>query len=95
MYELVASALDNRRSPTHTAYLDGDLRQMSAQRDFLLARGFSVEQNDVYPCVMPVDEKPAIQAIYDARIEGWWNYERKLVALGICTQEQYNAALGR
>jgi len=81
------------RRVRHTFYLSGDLSQMSAQGRFLRGRGFSVEQNNVYPCVTPEDKQAALQAIWDARCDGWWHYQREYVELGICTAEEFKEAL--
>lgn len=74
---------------------NGDLVQMSAQKEFLRRRGFDIGQRDVYPCVKTEEEQVrALKAIWEARVDGWWNHDRDLVRLGICTREEYNTALG-
>jgi hypothetical protein len=93
---LIVAAADRRRDEGFTHLLEGDLSQMSAQKKFLRGEGFEVGQNDVYPALR--DEETflrAIKLIFEHRVEGWWNYERKLVEHGICTQPEFDAAIAR
>jgi len=72
----------------------GDLNQLSDQRRFLSMRGFDVEQVDVFSAVATKEEYVnAIKAIYESRINGWWNYRDELIENGICTLEQYKENL--
>ena len=76
--------------------LDGDLNQMSIQREFLLAQGFSVGQSNVYPCFSAKEDfDKAITLIWELKISGWWHYKDKLVELGVCTTEAFDDALSR
>ena len=74
----------------------GDLSQMASQYRFLRERGYPVKTMDVYP-VLESDEdyKRAITSIWFSRVEGWWHYEKKLVEWGVCSQGEYDIALGR
>ena len=93
MINLLTSASNGDSSKTHTFFLNGDLSQMSIQKNFLSRRGFSIQQNDVYPCLKPEDTKEALKAIWENRIEGWWHYKDKYVELGICQKEDFDKRL--
>jgi len=72
----------------------GDLNQMAQQKAFLQDNFFEVGQCGVYPAVKDQETyNRAIKAIWENRIEGWWNYEDKLIALQACTHEEFRAAL--
>lgn len=65
---------------------------MSAQERFLRERGFKMGHSDVYAMVETEEEqRRAIEAIWKARVEGWWNH--RLIDLGIATQEEFDQAL--
>lgn len=93
MLELFQSAANNETNQTHSFFLDGDLSQMSIQRNFLQARGFDVKQNNVYPCLKEEDVEKALKLIWDNRVEGWWHYQEKYAELKICTKEEFFARL--
>lgn len=94
----VFSALSNRDDSRAYYLLDGDLSQMGIMHDRLLARGYPVVKSDVYPGFRREHLDlyvSALRYLYESRVEGWWNQERKLIEHGICTQEEYDRALGR
>jgi hypothetical protein len=90
---LIGSAVSGARSEDHTFLLNGDLRQMSEQGAFLRNRGFSVEQNDVYPSLREEDVTPALRILWNEKVEGWWQYRTALVQRKICTEAQWKKAL--
>ena len=58
--------------------LNGDLCQMSAQKQFLQRRGYNVTQIDIYPAFNNEEEYVrALADILDNKIEGWWNYSKQ------------------
>ena len=70
--------------------LDGDLNQMSIQKEKLLEKGLPVSQIDVYPAFdSKIDYLRALKMIWNDKIEGWWNYKNELVKNEICTNEQF------
>lgn len=75
--------------------LDGDLNQMSIQRNFLLSRGFEVLQNNVYPSLSKEDLKRALTLIWQQNVAGWWHYQKKYEELEICTAEEFKNKLSR
>ena len=83
-----------------TAYyvFDGDLQQMGTIYTVLLEAGFKVVKSNVYPG-FPRDQLEeyirALRYVYENRIKGWWNQEKDLIKHEICTQEEYDKALGR
>ena len=73
---------------------DGDLCQMSAQKEFLHSRQFEIGQCGVYPAVKDQETfDRAIKAIWENRVKGWWNYKDKLITLQACTHDEFMAAL--
>ncbi len=75
---------------------DGDLHQMAVQGDFLRSRGFAVGSVNVYPAVRTEEEfKSALLAIWQAKVEGWWQHQQKYSEYGICTPDEFTAALDR
>jgi hypothetical protein len=73
--------------------LDGDLRQMAAQEQFLQSHGIRVGRTDVYPGVYTDEDKlRALKLIWENRVEGWWNYRRQFVEFQICTEAEFDAA---
>lgn len=74
-------------------FLDGDLLQMSTQKQFLRDKGFAVDQSDVYPVLRKSDAKRAMKLIWEHRVDGWWSYKRQYVDMGICTEEEFKQAL--
>jgi hypothetical protein len=90
---LIVSAAQGR-SDGVKFLLDGDLSQMSTQEEFLKARGFNVGRSNVYPGLFTEDDfKRALAAIWESRVSGWWHYQAKYVEYGICTSEEFQAAL--
>ncbi len=91
IYNLIRSAMDKEQDKDHTFFLQGDLIQMSNQKSFLIAKGFSVAQNDVYPCLKTEDIAKALRAIWFSKIEGWWHYKKEYIEHGICTEEEFKS----
>lgn len=92
------TALANRDDNRAYYTLEGDLSQMGRMEQVLRGAGFPVVKWDVYPGFTKENEEQYIEAlryIFQNRIEGWWNQERKLIQYEICTQEQFDRALGR
>ncbi len=90
IYDLIESAARNENANSdYTFFLDGDLCQMSNQKDFLRKKGFSVDQRNVYPVLKEEDVKKALELIWSTKTDGWWHYKGKYVELGICTAEEY------
>lgn len=91
---LLMKAKTGATAKDYKFFLDGDLRQMSAQGDYLRNRGFDVAFNNVYPCLHTEEEfKRALGLFYSCGVEGWWNYREKLINYGICTKEDYTKKL--
>lgn len=74
-------------------FLDGDLCQMSKQKEFLRNKGFAVDQSDVYPVLRESDGPRAMKLIWKHKVEGWWTYKRRYFEFGICTEEEFKEAL--
>ena len=73
---------------------DGDLLQMSAQKEFLRGYGIDVGQSDVYPVVYSEEDfKRSLELIWAGRVEGFWHYKAKYIEYGICTSEQFDEKL--
>lgn len=74
----------------------GDLNQMGLIFRRLADAGFPVVKSNVYPG-FPRDQeeeyKRALRFVYEHQVEGWWNQREKLIAYGICTQEEFTATL--
>ena len=78
--------------------LDGDLNQMGIMRDTLRNAGFRVAMLNVYPGFRKNNKDGyirALQFLLDNRIKGWWNQEREMIEHGVCTQEEFDNAIGR
>jgi hypothetical protein len=74
----------------------GDLQQMAAQIEFLQGRGFDVGNSDVYPALRSEEDlTKALRAIFESRVDGWWNLEDQLTKRGICTADEFVAAFGK
>jgi len=87
-----------QRHSSQCAYycLDGDLCQMGIMESRLRRAGFNVvrSQSGTYPGFRECDldeYKRALKYLFDRRVPGWWN--QKLIDHGICTQQEYDAAL--
>ena len=87
--DIFRSGVNDETNVDYTFYLTGDLCQMSAQKRFLIDRGISVQQNNVYPCVRECDKKKALQMIWDSKCEGYHHYDKEYVELGICTKDEF------
>lgn len=97
---LIAADEEARRVYGDQAYfrLDGDLCQMAAMARTLRAAGFAVVNSGVFPGFARDDEEGYVRALrhlFEHRVEGWWNQKRDLVKYGVCTQEEFDRALGR
>lgn len=93
--DLLYAAANHRNDQGYAFSLTGDLCQMVSQKNFLLERGFTIGQSDVYPLIKEEDVKIALTAIWEYKVEGWWHYDKKYYELKICTKEQFDKALGR
>lgn len=94
----VGAALANRGDDRAYFVFEGDLNQMGIIYARLLWAGFRVVKSDVYPGFPRDQEEEYIKALrflFDNRVEGWWNQERDLVRYEICTQGEFDKALGR
>lgn len=94
----VGAALVHRGDDRAYFVFQGDLNQMGILYARLLEAGFPVVKSDVYPGFPRDQEEEYIRAlrfVFDNRIEGWWNQERDLIKHEICTQEEFDKALGR
>ena len=94
----LGTALSNRNDDRAYFTFGGDLNQMGLIERFLRDRDFPVAKCGVYPGFLKADGAEyarALKLIFVARIEGWWNQEHDLIARGICTQEEFDEALGR
>jgi hypothetical protein len=75
---------------------DGDLLQMGQQFNFLRTNGFDVGRRDVYPAVRTeAERKQAYEAMWKARVPGWWNMHAALLRENICTEEEFQQALNQ
>ena len=90
---LMSSAVAGATAQGYTFTLEGDLCQMSTQKQFLQGRGFDVGQDDVYPCLKPEDKERALKMIWEGRVEGWWHYLKQYEKFNICTEEEFRVAL--
>lgn len=95
MLDLIEAAINDENNQEYSFYLEGDLSQMSTQKNFLQKEGFSTKQNNVYPCLQQKDVKPALELIWKHRVEGWWHYKKKYVELGICEAADFDQRLQR
>ena len=89
MYNLIESAISEEKNEDYSFYLEGDLCQMSSQREALNSRGVQTKQNNVYPCVKECDKTKALTIIWENRVEGWWHYEDLYVKRNICTKDEF------
>jgi hypothetical protein len=92
------TALSGRNDNRAYFLLSGDLNQMGRMESILREMKFPVVKWDVYPGFLQNDEEKYIEAlklIYSWGIEGWWNQESALIKYKICTQEEFDAKLGR
>lgn len=84
----------HRQDPRILVTLNGDLLQMSRQANFLRQRGFEVTVSGGIPGLVSEDDaKRAFKLLWDCKVEGWWNSQYEFVKYGICSQEEFLAAL--
>ena len=94
-FDMIARGIANESNEEYSVYLKGDLCQMDAQHKFLTRWGISVKFNNVYPCVRECDKEKTFKLLWEKRCDGWWHYDAQYVALGICTPDEFSAALTR
>lgn len=71
-------------------YFEGDLCQMSKQRELLSGYGINVIMSNVYPTVETEEEyKDALSLIWRFECEGWWHYEEKYIKYDICKKSSF------
>ena len=78
--------------------LTGDLCQLDTMEIVLKAVGFDIVKSDVYPGFPKSKEDEFIRALnylYQHRVQGWWNQEKALIDNKICTQLEFDKAMGR
>lgn len=94
---LYAHLTAGRETPGYNIIVgSGDLNQMMEQRLFLQRRGFDVRNADVYPAVASEAEAArALAAMWQARVDGWWNMEHLFTRHGACTRQEFEEALQR
>ena len=93
--DLLQSAVDKKRD-TGFATINGDLNQMSIQKEFLRGQGFDLGQSDVYPIVRTEEDwKRALGLFWQYKVQGWWHYEAHYVKYNICTKQEFARALSR
>ena len=85
-------AKDCERTVTHTFHLRGDLRQLSHQK-VALKNLFSIEQDNVWPCLKEENVTEALSFIWNNAIDGWWHYEKDMIERNICTDNEFMAKL--
>jgi len=92
---LLSSAASGRNDQGYSYYLNGDLCQMSAQERFLSRHGMVLGRRDVYPALKTEEDfKKALTLLWEHKVAGWWHYKKKMVEYGICTEDEYETALG-
>ncbi|QQG41855.1 MAG: hypothetical protein HYV90_00885 [Candidatus Woesebacteria bacterium] len=77
---------------------DGDLDQMGTIYTALREAGFPVVKNNVYPGFardQKEEYKEALAFVFEHRTNGWWSQEDDLIKYGVCTQPEFDQALGR
>lgn len=96
MEDLIKSGINNSKSSEeYNFFLDGDLSQMSKQKNFLNENGIVTQQRNVYPCLKEEDVKKALTLIWNKNCPGWWHYQNKYVEYGICTKEDFQSKLNK
>jgi hypothetical protein len=87
-------AQSSQSDPGYVFTLSGDLAQMASQKEYLSRNGFDVGQCGVYPALKSEEEfKRSLALIWENKAWGWHNYERYYVQYGICSNEEFWAAL--
>jgi hypothetical protein len=85
LYNLIFHA--NKEDKGYRYIFQGDLRQMSEQKEFLQNEGFDIGLLDVYPAVKTEEEfNRALKRIWECKVPGWWHYKNRMISLGICTE---------
>lgn len=90
------TAMSNRNDNRAYYTFGGDLNQMGLIERYLRSRGFAVVKSGVYPGFPRDAEKEYIRAlreVWENRVEGWWSQQERLLQYGICTEDEYKAAL--
>ena len=96
VFNLIKAAADKKEAPSEFDFLlDGDLCQMSAQKEFLIDNGIEIRQQNVYPAIKNIDVGKSLTIIYQYCIPGWWNYLEHYLKYKICTKEEYNEKLDK
>lgn len=90
---LMGRAGSKKKSEEYTFYLKGSLSQMSEQEAHLRRIGVEATHSDVYPVIKEADVERSLRSIYICKVDGWWHYQEKYIALGICTQQEFESAL--
>lgn len=92
LFDALSGMHDNRAYFT----FDGDLNQLGTIYRRLHDAGFAVVKSNVYPG-FPEDAEDeyrrALDYVYGCRVNGWWNQREALIRYGICTEDEYTAAL--
>lgn len=89
MEDLLKSAINNTMCENHMFLLNGDINQMSIQKQFLQSHGFDVKHNNVYPTLRKSDVKRALELIFEKRVAGWWHYDIYYTGYGICNSNEF------
>jgi hypothetical protein len=67
--------------------------QVLAQEAHLRQLGVEVTRSDVYIIVKEADMERSLRSIFTNRVDGWWTYQERYLKLGICTDQEFDAAL--
>lgn len=89
VFSLLQSAIQKESDSDHSIHLKGDLCQMAFQKSFLISRGISVAQNDVYPSIRPCDKERVFSLFWEFKPDGWHHYCDIYVEMGFCTKEEF------
>ncbi len=92
------TALTNTHDDRAYFTFTGDLGQMGCIEAALRQAGYPVVKSGVYPGFAKEQEdlfRQALAYVFEYKIDGWWNQEVGMVRYGICTQEEFRAALSR
>ncbi len=94
----VGAAFENMDDDRAYFVLSGDLSQMGTIYTRLQEAGFPVVKSDVYPGFARDQEAKYVEAlhfVFKRRIDGWWNQQHDLIKHGVCTDNEFQAALHR
>lgn len=89
-------ALSGRDDDRAYYLLDGDLCQMGTMQRWLREHGFPVVKSGVYPGFKKEDKDQyvaALKALWENRVDGWWNQKRAMVEHGVCAEDAFGRAL--